>query len=157
MRVELALDCGNLHRLLAVSGRRSASSTTGKPATPETRAIDSGAIEDLIERLHLVKTAACRKAVQDGHAAMRPGVLDLIHEAAQAGLKLAIATTTSPVNISALLRRVIGEEWRKLFAVVEDASTAHLEKPHPMVSCKPCSDCACRLKIASPLRTRKTA
>ena len=64
---------------------------------------------------------------------MRPGVLALIDAAAHAGLKLAIATTTSPVNISALLRRAMGEDWRTLFEVVEDASTAHLKKPHPMV------------------------
>ncbi len=120
-------------QLLAISGGRERLKHFWKTSNPATRAIDGGAIEDLIERLHLVKTAAYEKAVQDGQVSMRPGVLDLIHAAAQDGLKLAIATTTSPVNISALLRRAIGEDWRKLFAVVEDASTAHLKKPHPMV------------------------
>ena len=119
-------------QLLAISGGRERLKHFWKTSNPATRAIDAGAIEDLIERLHLVKTAAYEKAVQDGQVAMRPGVLDLIHAAANEGLKLAIATTTSPVNISALLRRAIGEDWRKLFAVVEDASTAHLKKPHPM-------------------------
>ena len=120
-------------QLLSISGGRERLKHFWKTSNPATRAIDGGAIEDLIERLHLVKTAAYEKAVQDGQVAMRPGVLDLIHAAGQEGLKLAIATTTSPVNISALLRRAIGEDWRKLFAVVEDASTAHLKKPHPMV------------------------
>ncbi|NBW24789.1 MAG: HAD family hydrolase [Betaproteobacteria bacterium] len=120
-------------QLLSISGGRERLKHFWKTSNPATRAIDGGAIEDLIERLHLVKTAAYEKAVQDGQVSMRPGVLDLIHAAAQEGLKLAIATTTSPVNISALLRRAIGEDWRKLFAVVEDASTAHLKKPHPMV------------------------
>ncbi len=119
--------------LLAVSGGRERLTHFWKTSKPGTRAIDGGAIEDLIERLHLVKTAAYEKAVQDGQVAMRPGVLALIDAAVQAGLKLAIATTTSPVNISALLRRAMGEDWRKLFEVVEDASTAHLKKPHPMV------------------------
>jgi len=120
-------------QLLAVSGGRERLTHYWKTSKPDTRAIDGGAIEDLIERLHLVKTAAYEKAVQDGQVAMRPGVLALIEAAAQAGLKLAIATTTSPVNISALLRRAMGEDWRTLFEVVEDASTAHLKKPHPMV------------------------
>ena len=120
-------------RLLQISGGRERLTHYWNAKQPDTLAIDGGAIRDMIERLHLVKTAAYEQAVQDGHVAMRPGVLDLIDGAAQAGLKLAIATTTSPVNIAALLRRAIGDDWRKRFAVVEDASTAHLKKPHPMV------------------------
>jgi beta-phosphoglucomutase-like phosphatase (HAD superfamily) len=46
---------------------------------------------------------------------------------------LAIATTTSPVNIAVLLRNAIGPEWKDLFAVIEDASTAPKKKPHPQV------------------------
>jgi len=53
--------------------------------------------------------------------------------ASAAGLQLAIATTTSPVNIASLLRRAIGPDWRLHFAVVEDASTAPRKKPDPMV------------------------
>jgi beta-phosphoglucomutase-like phosphatase (HAD superfamily) len=45
----------------------------------------------------------------------------------------AIATTTSPVNIAALLRKAIGPDWRTFFSVVEDASTAPVKKPHPQV------------------------
>lgn len=120
-------------QLLHISGGRERLTHYWKVHNPDTRAIDSGAIQDLIERVHMEKTAAYEQAVQDGQVAMRPGVLPLIESAAQAGLKLAIATTTSPVNIAALLRRAMGAEWRTWFAVVEDASTAHLKKPHPMV------------------------
>jgi len=54
-------------------------------------------------------------------------------EALAAGLQLAIATTTSPVNIAALLRRAVGDNWRKHFSAIGDASTAPLKKPHPQV------------------------
>ena len=64
---------------------------------------------------------------------MRPGVLPLLSAAADAGLALAIATTTSPVNIASLLRRALGADWRSRFAVIEDASTAPRKKPDPMV------------------------
>jgi beta-phosphoglucomutase-like phosphatase (HAD superfamily) len=60
-------------------------------------------------------------------------VLALIHQANQQGLRLAIATTTSPVNIAVLLRNAIGPEWKELFVVIEDASTAPKKKPHPQV------------------------
>ncbi len=64
---------------------------------------------------------------------LRIGALDLLQEARAAGLTLAIATTTSPVNIVALLRHALGEAWQENFAVIEDASTAPHKKPHPQV------------------------
>ena len=71
--------------------------------------------------------------VNDGMVSLRPGVLRLIESAHDQGLALAIATTTSPVNIAALLRKAIGLHWRSLFGVVEDVSTAPRKKPHPQV------------------------
>ena len=90
-------------------------------------------IRDTIARLHEHKTAAYEGMVNDGQVALRPGVLALIDAAHQADLALAIATTTSPVNIAALLRKAIGPDWRTYFSVVEDASTAPVKKPHPQV------------------------
>ena len=90
-------------------------------------------VTDTIARLHESKTAAYEDLVKQGHVQLRPGVLALIESAHRAGLTLAIATTTSPVNISALLRQAIGADWRSLFAVIEDASTAPIKKPHPQV------------------------
>jgi hypothetical protein len=60
-------------------------------------------------------------------------VLALMEDARQHGLNLAIATTMSPVNIAALLRRAIRATWRLAFPVICDASSAPLKKPHPQV------------------------
>ena len=97
--------------------------------------IDIGAagVRDTIERLHTLKTAAYEATVQSGAVELRPGVLRLMSEALAQGLQLAIATTTSPVNIAALLRRAIGPDWRTHFAAIGDASTAPIKKPHPQV------------------------
>ena len=92
-----------------------------------------GGVRDTVARLHELKTSFYEQAVQEGAVALRPGVLELIENAHAAGLKLAIATTTSPVNIAALLRKALGENWCDGFAVVEDASTAPNKKPHPQV------------------------
>jgi beta-phosphoglucomutase-like phosphatase (HAD superfamily) len=59
---------------------------------------------DTVDRLHELKTAAYEAAVNDGAVSLRPGVLKLMDEALAQGLQLAIATTTSPVNIAALMR-----------------------------------------------------
>jgi len=95
--------------------------------------IDAYALQDTIARLHELKTAAYEGMVNDGQVSLRPGVLRLIESAHDQGMGLAIATTTSPVNIAALLRKAIGPHWRALFGVVEDASTAPIKKPHPQV------------------------
>jgi HAD superfamily hydrolase (TIGR01509 family) len=90
-------------------------------------------VQDTVDRIHAIKTAAYERAVQDGAVQLRPGVLPLIESAHREGLRLAIATTTSPVNIAALLRSAIGPDWTHYFMVVEDASTAPRKKPHPQV------------------------
>ena len=95
--------------------------------------IDGGAVREVIERVHLAKTAAYEAMVSSGLVELRPGVLELMEEARGRGLRLAIATTTSPVNVAALLRRALGAHWRLDFPVVCDGSTAPRKKPDPQV------------------------
>jgi HAD superfamily hydrolase (TIGR01509 family) len=95
--------------------------------------IGGAGLRDTLEHLHALKTAAYEAMVQDGAVVLRPGVLRLLDEAQAAGLQLAIATTTSPVNIAVLLRRAIGLDWRTHFSAIGDASTAPVKKPHPQV------------------------
>ena len=90
-------------------------------------------VRETVQRLHDIKTAAYEAMVNAGAVELRPGVLHLIEQAQRRGLALAIATTTSPVNIAALLRRAIGADWRLYFSVVADASTAPVKKPDPQV------------------------
>jgi HAD superfamily hydrolase (TIGR01509 family) len=92
----------------------------------------SGVLET-VQRLHDLKTAAYEAMINSGAVQLRPGVLDLMEEARTLGLALAIATTTSPVNVAALLRREMGAHWRLNFSVIADASSAPIKKPHPQV------------------------
>lgn len=120
-------------RLLEVSGGKERIRAYWESRGDLPQAIGTDAIGQTIARIHDIKTAAYERAVQDGQVQMRPGVLPLLSAAADAGLALAIATTTSPVNIASLLRRALGADWRSRFAVIEDASTAPRKKPDPMV------------------------
>lgn len=119
--------------LLTISGGKERIRHYWERVNAGVRDIDGTALDVLIDHLHEVKTAAYEQAVLDGAVRLRPGVLELIDEARRAGVTLAIATTTSPVNIAALLRQALGPDWRSAFAVVEDASTAPRKKPHPQV------------------------
>jgi len=118
-------------RLLEVSGGKERIMHFWREMRGDTKAIDTDAQADMVQRLHHLKTTYYERLVKDGAVQMRPGVLRLIESAKKEGLSLAIATTTSPANIEALMRSAIGPEWRHTFPVVEDAVTAPRKKPHP--------------------------
>ena len=120
-------------RLLDISGGKERISHHWKSTRADIREVGAMALSDTVNRLHELKTAAYEAAVNDGAVSLRPGVLNLMDDALAQGLQLAIATTTSPVNIAALLRRAIGPDWRLNFTAIGDASTAPIKKPHPQV------------------------
>jgi beta-phosphoglucomutase-like phosphatase (HAD superfamily) len=119
--------------LLEISGGKERIRHYWLQTQPDMRALDGQAMQDTINQLHELKTAHYEATVNAGGVVLRPGVLDLIHEALAQGLQLAIATTTSPVNIAALLRKAMGSDWRLNFTAIGDASTAPIKKPHPQV------------------------
>lgn len=119
--------------LLEISGGKERIRHYWQQMNPEVTVLDSQAMHDTIDRIHELKTAHYESTVNDGGVELRPGVLALLEEAEAAGVQLAIATTTSPVNIAALLRRAMGPAWRHHFAAVGDASSAPVKKPHPQV------------------------
>lgn len=120
-------------KLLEVSGGKERILHYWKQVNPDIKEVGAHALQDRIDRIHAVKTAAYESAVKGGAVELRPGVLRLMDEALAAGLQLAIATTTSPVNVAALLRGAIGADWRMNFTAIGDASTAPIKKPHPQV------------------------
>ena len=119
-------------QLLEVSGGKERMLHYWRQVRPDVTDLGNG-VQATVARLHELKTAAYEQAVRDGAVQLRPGVLKLIEAAHAEGLRLAIATTTSAVNIVALLRRAIGPDWQRFFTVVEDASTAPRKKPDPLV------------------------
>jgi len=124
-------DLAGYTRLLAVAGGRERIRHHWQAVDPAFARLDEAEIDATIARLHALKSAAYEAAVARGEVSLRPGVLAIIHAARQAGLGLAIATTTSPGNIAALLGAAIGSRWREIFPVVEDAASAPRKKPDP--------------------------
>ena len=119
--------------LLDISGGKERVLHYWKQVNSDVKSLDGQAVQDTVARIHELKAAHYEATVNSGDVVLRPGVLELIDEAQSAGLQLAIATTTSPVNIAALLRRAMGPAWRHSFSAVGDASNAPLKKPHPQV------------------------
>lgn len=137
-------DLAQYTQLLDISGGKERMLHHWRSLQPDLKELAGGAVEATINRLHEIKTAYYENAVNNGAVTLRPGVLALMNEARAQGLQLAIATTTSPVNIAALLRCAIGSDWRSHFLAVGDASNAPVKKPNPQVYMKVLADMGLR-------------
>jgi HAD superfamily hydrolase (TIGR01509 family) len=87
----------------------------------------------LAAELHQRKNAAYAGIVNMGRIVPRPGVLRLMNEAGEAGLRQGIATTTSRSNVDALLGGWFGRAWRERFAAVVCGEDVQRKKPDPEV------------------------
>ena len=91
----------------------------------------SGDTDAFIAGLHLSKTRFYGEMVAAGDVPLRPGVKRLLLEARAAGLRLAIATTTSLENVTALLHQCLGPGARDWFEVIGAGDVVPAKKPAP--------------------------
>jgi HAD superfamily hydrolase (TIGR01509 family) len=86
---------------------------------------------ELIADLHRAKTRFYERTILSGSMQLRPGVAALIEAARDAGLRLAIATTTSPPNVIALLKSTLGPDALPFFEVIAAGDSVAHKKPAP--------------------------
>jgi HAD superfamily hydrolase (TIGR01509 family) len=97
---------------------------------PEERKL---ALGRLIPEIHGTKTRLYNELVGQGRVRPRPGVRRLLTEARQAGVRLAIASTTSPQNVHSLLSSCFGPEVPRWFAPIVTGDVVANKKPSPEV------------------------
>lgn len=85
----------------------------------------------LIANLHAKKTKHYVALLATKAIALRPGVVRLINEIRDAGLRLAIATTTTPANVSALINSTLGEHALDWFDCIAAGDIVPAKKPAP--------------------------
>lgn len=90
-------------------------------------------LEDLIPRLHAAKTAHYTRMLSEGLIPLRSGVKRLLLEAREAGLRLAIATTTTPANVQALLQYSLAPDGADWFEVIGAGDLVPAKKPAPHI------------------------
>ena len=84
---------------------------------------------ELVIKLHEAKTRHYIRQLEQGEIPLRPGVKRLLQEAREAGLRLAIATTTTPANVSALLKYSLADEAADWFEVIAAGDIVPAKKP----------------------------
>jgi HAD superfamily hydrolase (TIGR01509 family) len=90
-----------------------------------------GNFDDFVAGLHAAKTSFYTRLMAEGAIPLRPGVERLILEARDAGLRLAIATTTTPENVTALLTYTLGADSIGWFEVIGAGDVVPAKKPAP--------------------------
>lgn len=88
-------------------------------------------LDAFIARLHADKTDIYTRTVSTGGVPMRPGVRRLLEQARAAGLRLGIATTTTPANVTALLRHSLAGDAEQWFEVIAAGGVVPAKKPAP--------------------------
>jgi HAD superfamily hydrolase (TIGR01509 family) len=90
-------------------------------------------LDAMLRALHASKTSHYVQRVAAGAVRLRPGIARLIGEARAAGLRLAIATTTTRDNVIALLQATLGTDAAAWFEVMGTAQEVAAKKPDPAV------------------------
>ncbi|HID81231.1 MAG TPA: HAD family hydrolase [Chromatiales bacterium] len=88
-------------------------------------------LTEFIANLHQSKTRHYLELLQRGEIPLRPGVERLLQEARTAELTLGIATTTTPDNVTWLLKSTLGEESLSWFDVIAAGDIVPAKKPAP--------------------------
>lgn len=87
--------------------------------------------DDLVAQLHQAKTRHYTTMLADGTVPVRPGIRRLLDEARAAGMRLAVVTTTTPQNVTELLRHSLAEDAESWFEVIAAGDIVPAKKPAP--------------------------
>lgn len=85
----------------------------------------------LVAALHKAKTAHYTRMLARGGIPLRPGVKRLLQEARDKGLILGVATTTTPENVTELLRHSLAPDGPEWFQVIAAGDIVPAKKPAP--------------------------
>ncbi|MEN8179292.1 MAG: HAD family hydrolase [Pseudomonadota bacterium] len=88
-------------------------------------------LDGFIADLHRKKTAHYTRMLAEGAIPMRSGVKRLLQEARDGEMRLAIATTTTPANVSALLQHSLHPDAENWFEVIAAGDIVPAKKPAP--------------------------
>ena len=97
------------------------------PAAPT----DPGARNETIAAWHKRKTEIYKEIIESGRIPPRSGVKRLAGEALDSGWLLAVASTSAPEAVNAVLRHAVGEEIADRFSLVLAGDVVKAKKPAP--------------------------
>jgi HAD superfamily hydrolase (TIGR01509 family) len=103
---------------------------------------DAAGRDELVRRLHALKTRCFEEIVESGEVRMRSGIARIIDAASAAGLTLAVCSTSSEQSVEALLKSVVGAARSRKFAGVFAGDRVPEKKPDPAIYLLACAELA---------------
>ncbi len=86
-------------------------------------------LEDYFASIHAAKTDHFKDMVDNGAVALRPGIARLLNEARAQKRRLAISTTTTYSNVTALLSNTLGKKSLAWFELIAAGDVVAKKKP----------------------------
>ncbi|MEJ2400255.1 MAG: HAD-IA family hydrolase [Xanthomonadales bacterium] len=90
-------------------------------------------VDAFVAEVHADKTRRYTELLEQGTIPLRPGVERLLREARAAGLALAVASTTTPQNVTTLMRANLDADGEDFFDVISAGDMVENKKPAPDV------------------------
>jgi len=87
--------------------------------------------DKFVKGLHAAKTKFYTQLMAEGKIPLRPGVEALINEGRETGMRMAVVTTTTPANVTALLENTLGPDSESWFEVIAAGDIVPAKKPAP--------------------------
>jgi HAD superfamily hydrolase (TIGR01509 family) len=92
---------------------------------------DESSRQELLATWHARKSAIFRELVESGRIPPRSGIKRLAAEALDRGWRLAVASTSAPSSVKAMLRRAVGLDLIERFSAVLAGDIVTAKKPAP--------------------------
>lgn len=87
--------------------------------------------EAWVDHVHALKSQHFNRRLQEGQVPLRPGVARLLHEASDAGLRLAVVSNASARSIKSFLQHGLGPELASRVSLVIGGDSGLARKPAP--------------------------
>ncbi len=90
-------------------------------------------LDDYVAGIHKLKTSHYARMLVEGHVELRPGVRRILEECKDAGLRMAIATSSQLSNVTTLLDHNLPSDWQSWFEIIASCDIVEAKKPSPAV------------------------
>lgn len=86
-----------------------------------------------IKNLHGLKTSLFMKIIENGELPLRSGVERLVEEAIQAGIRLAVCSTSNERAVNLVVEKMLGPERKEKFEFILAGDVVSSKKPDPEI------------------------
>jgi HAD superfamily hydrolase (TIGR01509 family) len=89
--------------------------------------------DELITRLHLLKTRFFMELVEAGRLPLRPGIMRIVDEAVANRIRMAVCSTSNEKSVNLIVEKLLGAERKACFNGIFAGDIVSRKKPDPEI------------------------